>query len=368
MSEFLIVTLDAGGNVPPALGIGRELVDRGHSVRLLGHGSLRQAAGDAGLDFRPYRHAPHWDSTSEKGTIATLRMLISAVTAYGPGQDLLEEVRERPADVVLIDCMLLNVLDAANRAGLHHVALFHTFFEYFDGPWRRGPLGVVGRLKGLGARRLWDQADLLLICTDRDLDPAGRRDSDSMVWTGPIQSAFPSAVAGPRPRVLASLSTTAFPGMRQVLENIIVAAEGRDLDLVVTTGPALDPSRLSGGPNVTIRQYVPHEELLPACSAVIGHGGHSTAFKALGHDLPMLVLPMHPMLDQPMIGKAIESAGAGICLKKTAGPGDIRAALLRLLDEPGHRAAAARIGARVRASGGRRFAADQLEELLAHQP
>lgn len=366
MSEFLFVTLDAGGNVPPALAMGQELQNRGHSVRVLGHEALRSQVAGAGLQFRAYRNAPPWDSTAEKGALETIRTLTSTITHAGIGNDLLEEVRHEPADVVVIDCMLLNALDAAGRAGLRHVALFHTFYEYFDGPWRRGPLGIVSRLKGLGPRRLWRTADLSLVCTDRELDPAGHRD-DGPVWTGPIQPAYEPAITGPRPRVLASLSSTSFPGMGEVLQNIINAAEGLDLDLVVTTGPALDPNHLSGGSNVTIKQYVPHDELLPACSAVIGHGGHSTAFKALGHDLPMLILPMHPLLDQPMLGKAISAAGAGIALKRSADPEHIRAALRELLDEPSHREAAARVGARVRAAQGVATAAGHVEALVAHQ-
>ena len=36
MPDFLFATLDAGGNLPPALGIARELIRDGHRVRFLG--------------------------------------------------------------------------------------------------------------------------------------------------------------------------------------------------------------------------------------------------------------------------------------------------------------------------------------------
>jgi UDP:flavonoid glycosyltransferase YjiC (YdhE family) len=61
-----------------------------------------------------------------------------------------------------------------------------------------------------------------------------------------------------------------------------------------------------------VHHYLPHEEIMPKASLVIGHGGHSTTMRALAHDLPLLILPVHPMLDQPMIGKAVADVRAGL--------------------------------------------------------
>ncbi|WP_426225140.1 hypothetical protein [Pseudarthrobacter sp. DSP2-3-2b1] len=52
MKDFLFATLDAGGNLPPALGIARELVRAGHRVRFLGEpqqaGMVEAAGSDRG--------------------------------------------------------------------------------------------------------------------------------------------------------------------------------------------------------------------------------------------------------------------------------------------------------------------------------
>ena len=87
---------------------------------------------------------------------------------------------------------------------------------------------------------------------------------------------------------------------------------------------------------------------------VIGHGGHATTMAALAHDLPVLVMPMHPMLDQKMVGQSLVDAGAGRLLSKHAKPAVIAAVVGQLVGEGPHRAAAARLGATIRRTSGAR--------------
>jgi UDP:flavonoid glycosyltransferase YjiC (YdhE family) len=361
MADILFVTLDAGGNVAPALSIGQELLRRGHRVRVLSHEAQRMPVKEAGLEFRAYQNSPEWAPTEERKTLGALRSYIAELTDRRIGDDLSELVRTDPADFVVVDCMLLNALDAAARAGVRHGALFHTFLAYFDGPWRRGPIGIAGRLKGLGPRRLWRQADLGLVCTDRGLDPAaGGTVPEQLTWTGVVQRAEEPAAAQSPPRVLASLSTISFPGQRDVLQNVLKAVDGMDLELVVTTGPAVDPESLPAPSNATVVRFVPHDDVMPGCSLVIGHGGHSTTTRALSYDLPMLIVPMHPMLDQPMIGKVVAAAGAGLVLGRKSSPESIRDALKKLLNSEQYRVAARGIGERIRSTNGASVAADRI--------
>ena len=50
--DALFVTVDGGGNLPPALGIAREIVRRGGSARFLGHEPQRLLIERAGFDSR----------------------------------------------------------------------------------------------------------------------------------------------------------------------------------------------------------------------------------------------------------------------------------------------------------------------------
>ncbi|CAM3017940.1 glycosyltransferase [Prescottella defluvii] len=365
MPNILIVTLDAGGNVPLTFGIGRELLRRGNRVRVLAHEALRTAVDAAGLEFRAYRHSPPWDPHDIHGTWKLVTRMVAVMTRPGIGQDLLDEVRADPADLVVIDCMLFDALDTAARESLRHVALFPTFFGCLDGMIQRTPFGLVARLEGLGPRRLWRQADLALVCSDRELDPAGRRSHDgNLAWSGAVHDAKEPAVGRNPPLVLASLSTVGFPGQRRVLQNLLDAAEGLDIELVVTTGPSVDPTELKPPANAAVHQHLPHNQVMPACSAVVGHGGHGTTFRALAHGLPMLILPMSRLSDQPTIGRTVAASGAGKVLRKTAHPHRIRKALDELLRTDSYRAGAAALGDRIRATDGAATAADRLLTLI----
>ncbi|MEU5841759.1 glycosyltransferase [Rhodococcus sp. NPDC047139] len=367
MARILIVTLEGGGNYPPEAALGRELHRRGHHVRVLGHESQRKVAEDAGLAFCSYRHSPTWTPHVELSTAKVLTMALAMTTDAAVARDVNDEITREPTDLVIVDCMLFNAQDAAARTGVPHVVLFHTFFSAFDGSFRHGPFGIGARLRGLGPKRLWEQADMRLVCSDRMLDPAGRRHSNrALIWTGAIHDAKAAAVGRTPPRVLVSLSTGGFPGQRRTYQNIFDAAAGIDAEFVVTTGPAIDPAGLRVPPNATVHRYVPHHELMPTCSVVVGHGGHATTFRALAHGLPMLIMPMSAVTDQAMIGREVAKAGAGIRLRKTASPEHVRAALNSLLTEDGYRTAAGELGARLRGVDGASAAADRVLTLVDH--
>jgi UDP:flavonoid glycosyltransferase YjiC (YdhE family) len=163
-----------------------------------------------------------------------------------------------------------------------------------------------------------------------------------------------------RPRVLASLSTIQWPGQDAVAQRLLDALGGLDVDAVFTTGPALERASLPAPRNVELHHWVDHAELMPEVDLVIGHGGHTTTMRALAHDLPLLMLPMHPMVDQPMVARVVAEHGAGLALPRTASPEVIRQAVDRLLDEPGFTAAAAAIGAQIRARDGAAVAGEYL--------
>jgi UDP:flavonoid glycosyltransferase YjiC (YdhE family) len=152
--------------------------------------------------------------------------------------------------------------------------------------------------------------------------------------------------------------------MLEVLQKVVDATKQLDARVVVTTGPVIAPDELRAHPRAEVHRYVPHGELMPHASLVVGHGGHATTMRALAHDLPVLVLPLHPMLDQPMVGEAVQQAGAGRTLSRSTSVPAIAAAIGELVGDGPHRVAAAELGARIRACQGTVTAADELEKVL----
>ena len=133
----------------------------------------------------------------------------------------------------------------------------------------------------------------------------------------------------------------------------------------MTTGASIAPEAIRPAANTTIHRFVDHGELLPTTSLVIGHGGHSTAARALSYGIPLLVLPMHPLMDQPLVGRAIAEQGVGLTIPKRSSASAIRDAAARLLGDEAIRARARALGASIREYDGAAVATDALEAFAA---
>ena len=367
MAEILFVTWDGGGNVPPALGIADALTARGHTVRFVGHPGQRpalEAAGveAAGVEVAPSRHARAFSALDTNSPLA----LVSMFGDRGLGRDAVDALADRDADVVVVDCLLFGVMDELTRAGRPYVVLEHLYDAYLTGGWMKGPMGWGMRLKRLRPTRALESARLRLVTSVPSLDPASGR--SGLTYVGPV-SPVACAVALPTdadPIVLVSLSTYRFSRMTQCLQAILDACAELDVHVVATTGPVVDPGDLDVPANAEVQRFVPHVDLMPQASLVIGHGGHGTTMQALAHDLPLVLMPMHPMLDQPLVARSVEAAGAGRVVRKKATADELRPVIAELLGDGPHRAAAARLGAEIRALPGASGAAARIEELVAN--
>jgi UDP:flavonoid glycosyltransferase YjiC (YdhE family) len=360
MAEILFVTWDGGGNVPPALGIAAELKSRGHGVRVLGHARQQPSLEAAGFEVAPTRHAREFSALDNNSPLA----LVAAFGDRGLGRDVLEALADRPADVVVVDCLLFGVMAELRDADMSYVVLEHLYDAYLRGGWMKGPMGLGMRLKRLQPTRSLAEARLRLVASLPSLDPSGAGPSPDLTYVGPVVP-FSARVEGD-PMVLVSLSTYRFPRMGECLQTILDACAGLDARIVVTTGPVVDPAELRAPANAEVHRFVPHAELMPRASLVVGHGGHGTTMQALAHDLPIVLMPMHPMLDQPMVARSVAAAGAGRVVRKKATADELAPVIAELLAEGPHRAAAARLGAEIRSMSGATNAADRIETVVAN--
>ncbi len=358
MAEIVVVTWDGGGNVPPAFAIAAELAARGHAIRVLGHRSQRgdiEAAGFPAVRAREMREFT-------VGATHSGRELIATFGDRGTGRDLAAELARHPADLVLVDALTIGALEAVRAGGVRYAVLEHFFDGYYQS-LLRGPLGLALRARGLRPSRAVRDAAVRVITSLPELDRV--RPSGTVRQVGPVVSWRPRVPA--EPTVLVSLSTFGYAGMRERLQQALDACGELPARVVVTTGPHIDPSSLRAPAGVELHRYVPHEELMPRASVVVGHGGHGTAMRALAHDAPVVVLPMDPRSDHRMVGRSIERAGAGRVVPAAAGSEAIAEAVGALLADGPHRVHAARLGARVRASAGAAGAAETLEAALPEQ-
>lgn len=360
MSRIALATWDGGGNVPPLLHVGIELQARGHEVRVLGHAAQQPRFDAAGLSFVPYRHALPWSRTDPFDDLAIFERFADG----GAGQDMAELVAAWNPDAAVIDCLMLGPLQAAQAQGLPTLALFHSFWAFFGEAFPQGPITEMAAPHGREPTKLWEAATEVLVTSDRELDPVQAEIPPNVHWTGVAQRAALPALRDDRSRVLLSLSTVWFPSQQESIQRILEAVGDLPIRVVATIDSNIAADRLQIPANVEAHAYVDHAEIMPTVAAVIGHGGHATTMFALAHGLPVLVIPQHPMLDQPMFGQILAARGAGLAVTQHPEVEEIQRAVTALLQDDSFAAGADAIGKRLREENGVDAAASRIEAVV----
>jgi MGT family glycosyltransferase len=411
--RYLFTLWDGSGTVPPELSLARELIERGHRVTALADPTIEPEAVAAGADFRAWREAPHLRSRRPEDDylrdfeldnppelIARLceRLMCGPASAYAA--ETTSVIRDVCPDAVVSSAFLLGAQIAAEAARLPTAALFSNIYplpapglppfgaglaparddeerqlhaaiaQQGGAMWNAhlAPLNTARAELGLAPlSSVWEQldhAERVLVLSSPAFDFPAQL-PDNVRYVGPrfddpgwAQGWQPRA--GDEPLVLVSLSTSNMDQLA-LLRRIVDALGELPVRGVVTTGHAIDPDELPSHPQVQVLRSAQHRAVLEHASAVVTHGGHGTVIKALAADAPLLVLPMGR--DQLDNATRVTERGAGLRLEPDAGTDAIAAAVRRLLDEPGFRDAAARLGAQLRAEAQGDQAVAELEAL-----
>ncbi|MET0736064.1 MAG: glycosyltransferase [Microbacterium sp.] len=364
MSRILLVTWDGGGNVPPALGLAAELADRGHEVAILGHPAQRAAIEGAGVPAFAYRELPPWNPRRAQGSVGFALGYLRLLADGRFGREVRDAVAQYRPDAIVVDALLPAAMTAAIDTGVPTVVLVHTVLAAIEGI-ARGPVGRLAAVRGFSFRHALGDAAAIVIASPEPLATVPR--PPRARYVGPIFGAHEPAAAAADPssrRVLVSLSTIHYVGMREVLQGLVDAFTGLGVEAVVTTGPTIDPAELTAPPNVELRRSVPHAELLPHVGLVIGHGGHGTATKALSAGVPVLVRTMSGLGDHVYVARGLEHAGVGARLSRRSTTRELGERIeLALSDAQLHRRAQ-ELGVALRSVAAARAAADMVERSM----
>ncbi|WP_442874839.1 glycosyltransferase [Amycolatopsis sp. NBC_00345] len=112
-----------------------------------------------------------------------------------------------------------------------------------------------------------------------------------------------------RPLVYLTLGTSPM-SQAAVFTSAITGLSGLDADVLVATGPSLDPASLGEvPPNVRLESWVAQSALLPHVDLVVHHGGSGTTLGAFSAGAPQLVLPQGA--DQFTNAEAVLASGTG---------------------------------------------------------
>lgn len=157
-----------------------------------------------------------------------------------------------------------------------------------------------------------------------------------------------------RPVVYVSLGSF-LSARSDVLAVLARALRGLDVRVALATG-STPPELLGPLPrHWLVREFLPQVRLLAGSAVAVSHGGNNSVTEALTAGVPLLVLPLST--DQFAGAAAVERGGVGVCLDPNAATSDdVREAVQALLVPDGARAAAAALGAALRADPGPRRA------------
>ncbi|MFD4957421.1 glycosyltransferase [Microbacterium sp. NPDC058389] len=357
MARFVFVTWDGGGNRMPTIAIARALQQRGHDVLVLGHDSQAEAYREAGLAFTAY--PSRLGFVLDAGPLSLLRLVFDHRIA----DDAVSLLVDFPADVVVVDCLLVGVLDTLDRMGRRYAVLEHTLHGFLVSGMRA--LGAISWVRGVRVAAPRSHAMPIVVASVPDLtapfavQPPLSASPGAVVYAGAMTAAV--AASPSEPTVVLSLSTFRFPDLVATWQRVLDAAESLDARVVATLGPAVSVAELRIPRTVEVREWMPHHELFPSSSILVGHGGHGTTLAALAHGVPVLVLPLDATSDQPRVGRAVARAGVGLTMSRRSDPAAIRATVLALLGDPAIHDRAQRLGEAVRAFDGPARAAEVLE-------
>jgi MGT family glycosyltransferase len=390
--KALIVTWEGGGVIQPAIGLGRELTDRGHDVSILAPAALEERVTRAGCSFRTWPRALEFDPSKGRSFEEQWPAFFRDVL-LGPGLPVAMEteiVRFAP-DVVIVDFMLRSALFEVERLGLPAVPLIHMSYRHFglrdaseepDAEWgwrwtyhrlndvrsRMGlvplPIGPDNPSVAIAAR-----APAAIVVMPREFDdwpdpPPNVRHVGPIFeertpgsWNGPWSS------DDPRPLVVVSLGTTSMH-QEAVVARICVALAQLDVRVLLLTGEALDPVELAGLPEgVAVRGFVPHRAVLPGASVLVTHAGMGSLMAAFAAGVPTVCLPLGR--DQAKNAQRALELGTSITVPEDAEVAGIAAAAGQALASSSMVASARGMQAAVRRYDAGRLAGEALESVVS---
>ncbi len=333
---------------------------------------------------------PPWDVAADPALASWERLLEgyadAVVLGFKPENfpiiaDLVDYARHWQPDLVIWEPLSYAGAIAAKACGAAHARLLFgidVFGVARDHFWRVRPAGEsadpLGEWLGAYARRYGGEftEDMATGHFTIDQFPGSLQVDSSLSYVRTRFVPYNGPAVVPRwlweppsrPRVALTMGLSAtgiFDGYAVDVPELLNALSTLDVEVVAT----VDPDQLDRVPaNVRAVSFVPLHALAPTCGAVIHHAGPGTLATVAGHGVPQLALPYS--FDEPIFAEKLAAQGAGLSIPPAEVTGEsVRAAVLRLLDEPAFRERAAALRAEMLAQPSPNEAVARLEELAA---
>ncbi len=358
MPRIVYFSFPAHGHIHPTLPVIRELVRRGDEVIYFSTEQFRRVIQDTRGVFCAYSprvampdHGPG-PFAEVSTTLETLLDFSRAIL-----DDHLEQARAMRPTHIMFDSFAPWGSFFAQLLGLPGIASVPSILinADIDGRYGRGQAGdprltrewyteFETRCQRLPtapapAQLLQSYGDLNIVYTSRAFQPmADEFAEERFEFVGPCFDV--PAQTDARPAVLISLGTVY--GDPKFFRHCAEELAGTPWEIVFLDGRHSQASQI---------------ELLQKCSVFVTHGGMNSVQEALYYGVPMVLAPQ--AADQFWISARVVELGAGVLLRS------VREDIERILSDGKYAAAARRIGATLRASGGPARAADVIQNFMS---
>jgi MGT family glycosyltransferase len=374
------------GHVNPTLPLVRGLLERGHEVTYTLTSEWKERLVAMGCGYRNMGTEERFTTADFNPGTPFYRQLLPTTNAILPR--LLEEARTINPDLVVFDSCAPWGWAVAEVLGVPGICSSSTLI--FDREEVRQHAGAPSdRLDAVNLAALaemktrwgldFSQRDIglfygreNLVYSCEELNPTRSHVTGTFHFVGPTIAdggdlGDLDAYARGRRRIYVAMGTVVGgdsglgPGFFAPFIEAFGEREG--YELLVSAGPTAEAFGALPR-NVTVRRFVPQMAVLAHTDAFITHTGANSMHEALFHGVPLVCVPHFG--DQPHNAERVAAQGAGVVLPL----GEISAARVaaevqRVLDDESFRANAARLAARLRASGGLPRALQVIESAAA---
>jgi UDP:flavonoid glycosyltransferase YjiC (YdhE family) len=289
--------------------------------------------------------------------------------AHNAIDDLLALASDWQPDLVVREVAEFASWAVAEKLSVPHVAVnagaatTASEWDDFAGPW----FLELGRHLGLSALRAEDLYRYGVF----SFEPSGYNDWSETPTARIFRPADLAASSAEqawldglddRPLVYVTLGTEFFQA--DLMRSIVDALAGGQWSVVVTTGPAGEPSEVDPElPHVVVARWLPQDEVLDRAAVGVCHAGSGTTIGALVRGVPLVCLPQGA--DQFEHARRVTDLGAGLTLDlERRTPSEIEAAVAAALSQPQYRMAATRVADATAQLPDVHVAAEHLERLV----
>lgn len=393
MTKFAFIVPPLTGHVNPTLSIGATLLERGHEVAWISLDPTLEAKLPEGGKLLLIQY----DQTDEEKKESEQYLdIISKKVVYGIDsvKFLYEEVlipltrhcyngvvallKTYQPDLIIGDHQLFAAPVAAKALGIPYatsvtapaaIKIMNELPKVHE--WEVNQIVALQKELGFQEERSLATSDLLTLVLTSNYFFGDMEDlAPQYKFTGPVLTErriscefdWDRLKNATNKKILVSIGTTFDHDHKKVFfQKVIDAFKDEDLTVVVVS----DPQLFDQWPeNFMVYQQVPQLDLLPHLDGVVCHGGHNTVSETLSNGIPLVVIPI--AYDQSHVAGRVVRTEAGERLNFNRFKANhLREAVHQILNNPGYREAAQKVGQSFVEAGGAATAANLLEQAIS---